>query len=118
MRDACHVDQGRGTYHEGGDVGSVLLDIIKRCFSSAPSRPIVSPSLTGLVSPSAPSIPPLPRVSQATGSKVLGGDATRARRADELKTDASRLEMSIVAAKAEYDRIKAANLQVRERGGR
>ena len=34
------------------------------------------------------------------------------RRADELKSDVTRLEMSIMAAKAEYERIKEANLQV------
>ena len=48
---------------------------------------------------------------------MLGGDASRTRRADELQADVSRLEMSIMAAKAEYDRIKAANLQVGRRWG-
>ena len=33
-------------------------------------------------------------------------------RADELRVEVSRVEMSIVAAKAEYERIKAANLEV------
>ena len=55
--------------------------------------------------------PPLP-FTQAAGSKVLGGDASRLRRADELRSDASRLEMSIVAARAEYERIKGVNVEV------
>ena len=50
------------------------------------------------------------------GSKVLGGDSSRSRRVEDLKTEASRLEMSIVAAKAEYERIKEANLQVQAGG--
>ena len=55
---------------------------------------------------------PYPSILQAAGAKVLGGDSSRARRTEDLKTEASRLEMSIVAAKAEYERIKEANLQV------
>ena len=43
---------------------------------------------------------------------MLGGDASRLRRADELRSDASRLEMSIVAARAEYERIKGVNVEV------
>jgi hypothetical protein len=34
----------------------------------------------------------------------------KVKRVDELRTDVSRLELSIGAAKAEYDKIKAANV--------
>lgn len=52
------------------------------------------------------------RELEAAGAKVLGGDQGRQRRVTELQNEGSRLEMSIMAAKAEYDRIKGANLQV------
>lgn len=51
------------------------------------------------------------RELEAAGAKVFGGDQAKQRRVAELQLDMSRLEMSIMAAKAEYDRIKAANLQ-------
>lgn len=53
------------------------------------------------------------RELEAAGAKVLGGDQGRQRRVTEIQNEVSRLEMSIMAAKAEYDRIRAANLQVR-----
>ena len=47
---------------------------------------------------------------------MFGGDQARERRVGEAQADAARLEMSIVAARAEYERLKAANLQVGGRG--
>eukprot|EP00882_Tetradesmus_deserticola_P031814 GHRQ01035987.1.p1 GENE.GHRQ01035987.1~~GHRQ01035987.1.p1 ORF type:complete len:138 (+),score=70.31 GHRQ01035987.1:187-600(+) len=37
-------------------------------------------------------------------------DKSKVKRVDDLRTDISRLELSIGAAKAEYDKIKAANV--------
>ncbi|GAX73670.1 hypothetical protein CEUSTIGMA_g1121.t1 [Chlamydomonas eustigma] len=52
------------------------------------------------------------RELEASGTRTLGGSTdnpARERKMDELKADASKLEMSIVAAKAEYERIKNVN---------
>ncbi|KAG2449349.1 hypothetical protein HYH02_005504 [Chlamydomonas schloesseri] len=48
---------------------------------------------------------------EAAGAKVLGGDAAKAKKVAELSGDVAVLEQSIVAARAQYDKIKDINRQ-------
>jgi len=48
---------------------------------------------------------------ETAGARVLGGDAVRARKVEELKGDCAKLECSISAARAEYERIATVNHQ-------
>jgi hypothetical protein len=56
-----------------------------------------------------PSINNTPPTLKAGVSKVLGGDKGKAKRADDLRTEVSQLELSIGAAAAEYARIRDIN---------
>jgi hypothetical protein len=64
----------------------------------------------------APSFSLLPQDLEAATGKTLGGDASKARKIDDLRNDVAKLECSISAARAEYDRITGINQQVRFHG--
>lgn len=49
------------------------------------------------------------------GSKVFGGDQAKVKRLDALRGDISKQELSIGAAKSEYEKIKTANDQELQR---
>ena len=53
--------------------------------------------------------------AEAAAGRVLGGDQAKLRRAEELKSEAAQLELSVGAAWAEYERVKAANKKELER---
>mmetsp|Transcript_24550 Transcript_24550/g.53643 ORF Transcript_24550/g.53643 Transcript_24550/m.53643 type:complete len:672 (+) Transcript_24550:240-2255(+) len=46
---------------------------------------------------------------EVAGAKVFGGDSAKQRKISELKEDVAKLELSIQAARAEYDKIKTSN---------
>ena len=48
---------------------------------------------------------------EAANAKVLGGDPVRLRKMEELKGEVVKLEQSIAAAHAEYEKIKSANFK-------
>jgi len=55
---------------------------------------------------------------ELAGSKVFGGDKGKAKRAEDLKTEAAQLDLSVGAARSEYERIKDINKSELERFGR
>ncbi|MEW5313789.1 MAG: hypothetical protein WDW38_005326 [Sanguina aurantia] len=48
---------------------------------------------------------------EVAGQKVFGGDAAKLRKVTDLRNDVAVLEMSLVASKAEYTKIKGINQQ-------
>ncbi|KAG1665676.1 hypothetical protein FOA52_005466 [Chlamydomonas sp. UWO 241] len=50
------------------------------------------------------------RELESAGAKVFGGDAAKERKGAELRADVARLDLSIQAAHAEYEKIKGANV--------
>lgn len=48
---------------------------------------------------------------EVANAKVLGGDPVRQRKMEELRGEAAKLEQSILAASAEYEKIKAVNFK-------
>lgn len=59
---------------------------------------------------------PTPQDLEASTGKTLGGDASKARKIEDLRNDVAKLECSISAAKAEYERITGVNQQVGDCG--
>ncbi len=49
---------------------------------------------------------------EAAGAKVLGGDSAKSKRVEDLRNDVAKLQCSLVAARAEYERIREVNKQV------
>jgi hypothetical protein len=82
------------------------------------------PSVTSVTDPPQPTHPPPsifsppPPKTQLAGAKVFGGDKAKERRADDLKGEAAQLELSVGAARAEYERLVAINRAELERFGR